>query len=80
MSTKPVQSPYRHFGCQAWPVPGEALRSLEWSLRYGDGALSETERLLAASVVDAYQELVANPTTIRNAIIQELRKGPGITE
>ena len=71
-------SPYRHFDRQCWPVPCEALEHLQWNLRYCEAnSLSVTDRLVAASVVAAYTSLIMKPSVRRNAIIHELRKGPG---
>jgi hypothetical protein len=37
----------------------------------------KSDCLVAASVITAYQELVRLPARKRDAIIRELRKGPG---
>lgn len=81
MSTK---SPFRHFDGMCWPAPGERLGEISWSLRYADfAALSSDEtkqaQLVAASVIDAYQELIHLPAKRRDAIIRELRKGPALS-
>jgi hypothetical protein len=67
--------PYRHFGGMCWPVPSPALGEVEWTMRYDDPLPSD--RMVAASVIDAFNELVRLPAKKRNAIIRELRKGPG---
>jgi hypothetical protein len=64
-------SPFRHFDGMCWPVPGPALSELDWRLRY---ALNQSDALVAAAVVSAFQELVRLPAKKRDAIIRELRK------
>lgn len=68
---------YRYFLGMCWPVPGDDMDELEWRLRYA-GELPMSDRLVAASVLDAYKELIRLPQLQRNARIRELRKGPGI--
>ena len=72
MASEPI---YRQFDGMCWPVPGEAMNELEWRQRYG-GDPSMSNRLVAASVLSAYSELVRLPQRQRNKIIAELRKGP----
>lgn len=70
---------YRHFEGMAWPVPGERLTELERLLRFADGTtvLTMSDRLVIASYLSAYRELVALPGKLRDARVRELRKGPG---
>ena len=72
-------APFRHFDGMCWPVPCERLHSLEHSFRYQPrGAVySMEDRLLAASVIAAYKDLIQKPNIRRNAICKELRLGPG---
>ena len=67
---------YRHFEGMVWPVPGERLDELEWLLRFSDSAVSMSDRLVIASYLSAYRELVALPGKLRDARVRELRKGP----
>jgi hypothetical protein len=69
---------YRHFEGMTWPVPGERLDELESALRFAErGAVfSMSERLVIASFLSAYRELVALPARVRDARVRELRKGP----
>jgi hypothetical protein len=69
---------YRHFEGMTWPVPGERLDELESALRFAErGAVfSISERLVIASFLSAYRELVALPARVRDARVRELRKGP----
>lgn len=73
-------SPFRSFGGMCWPAPGERLGEVSHALTYGGAASKEmqTTQLIGASVVSAYMELIRLPAKKRNAIIRELRKGPGI--
>lgn len=76
---RPVRpSPYRHFDGMTWPVPGERLDELETLLRFADrgAVLLMEDRLVIASYLSAYRELVALPSKLRDARVRELRKGP----
>jgi hypothetical protein len=68
---------YRNFDGMCWPAPGERLAEVANSLAHAV-AFAEMRRdlLVAASVIEAYRELILLPATKRNAIIRELRKGP----
>lgn len=66
---------YRHFDGMCWPVPGKCLNELEWATRYAS-SLTMSERMVAASVMSAFTELIRLPQRQRNKIIAELRKGP----
>jgi hypothetical protein len=72
-------APFRNFDGMCWPVPCERLGTLEHCLRYGheNTHFSMKDRLLAASVIAAYVDLIQKPNIRRNAICKELRKGPG---
>ena len=65
-----------------WPVPGKRLDQLEYALRYGSevAGFDMKDRLLAASVIAAYQDLVWSTNSKRNEVSRELRKGPGIAD
>ena len=69
---------YRHFEGMTWPVPGERLDELESALRFAErGAVfSMSDRMVIASFLSAYRELVALPARARDARVRELRKGP----
>lgn len=72
-------APFRNFDGMCWPVPCEQLDALEHCLRYDHEIthFSMKDRLLAASVIAAYLDLIQRPNIRRNAICKELRKGPG---
>lgn len=69
---------YRHFEGMTWPVPGDRLDELESALRFSEsGAVfSMSERMVIASFLSAYRELVSLPARVRDAMVRELRKGP----
>lgn len=60
------------FDGMSWPVPGERLDEVEHALRYGTP--SRSEMLLAASVLEAYRQMVTDPRTKREHVIRTLRK------
>ena len=57
-------------GRMSWPAL-DNLADLEWQLRYGN---PEAVRFAAASVVAAYQQMVRDPRTKRDAVIRCLRR------
>lgn len=69
---------YRHFEGMCWPVPGDRLDELERTLRFADrdAVLTMSDRLVIASFLSAYRELVALPGRLRDERVRELRKGP----
>lgn len=56
-----------------WPAVDASLSELEWRLRYAAGA-HLSDRLAAASVLDAYRELVNSTEVRRRVVIRALRK------
>lgn len=58
---------YTHFDGMAWPLPGET----SWRLRYNQP--SRSDALHAASIVEAYHELIRCPEKKRRKVIRELR-------
>ncbi len=73
-------TPYRHFNGQSWPAPSVELESITYKFRHlaPDHVFSMKDRLIAASAIDAYSELIGKSQANRNAIIKELRKGPNV--
>ena len=67
-------SPFVHFNETVWPIPGNRLRDLEHALRYTrkDHCFGIEDRLLAASVINAYIELVCQTQKRRNEIATNL--------
>jgi len=72
-------APFRNFHGMCWPVPCDRLADLEDSLRYNPKVATFTmeDRLLAASVIAAYKDLIWSTNKRRTIIARELRKGPG---
>lgn len=72
-------APFRNFNGMCWPVPCERLEDLEHSLRYKpiDAVFTMQDRLLAASVIAAYEDLIWSPNNRMIDIARHLRKGPG---
>jgi hypothetical protein len=64
---------YASFDDMCWPVPGERAGEVEWRLRYAPEALSRSDHLLAASIINAYRQMVGDPETKRRAVIRQLR-------
>jgi hypothetical protein len=71
---------FRIFKGMAWPTPSDTLTELAWSLRYQQSGhiFTMEERLVTADVLHAYADIVWKTRDRRNAIIRELRKGPGV--
>lgn len=67
---------YRSFDGMCWPAPSEKMGEISW--RATHGTPTRTDLLVAASVMNAYQELIGMSAKRRDKIIKELRKGPGI--
>jgi len=67
---------YRTFDGMVWPVPGDRLRNLEWTLRYG--ICDERDRFLAASVIAAYAQIIKDPSRKRESVIAQIKMGPNV--
>ena len=63
---------YKHFNGMCWPIPSRGMEELEWKLRYS--SITEGEKMVVASFLSAYRELINLPQKKRNEIIKELRK------
>jgi hypothetical protein len=62
-------------GGATWPTPmDDPDNPLEWRLRYAPAEIVVKDRFLAASIVNAYRELIALPATKRNKVIASLRR------
>jgi ribosomal protein L37E len=64
---------YAAFDGMTWPAAGEPTADLVYRLRYAKG-LTDSDRLVAASIVDAYLELVRCPREKREAVVRRLRE------
>jgi hypothetical protein len=69
---------YRTFNGMCWPVPGQDLGLLSYTLTYGTP--TKEELLVCASVINAYTGLVNMTATRRTDIVRELRLGPNGSE
>ena len=69
---------YREFDNMTWPAPSEALGEIAWRLTWQQGEISKTDRIIAASVISAYCQMVSDPETKRRKVIRELRQGPNL--
>lgn len=61
---------YLHFGGMAWPNPADP-NDIEWTLRYGEP--TREQLMVAASMVAAYKQLVADPQRTRNDKVGGIR-------
>ena len=73
---------FHTFDGMCWPLPGDEPDGdgLEWRLRYASGRLSDRDRLHAASIVNAYRELIRTTVMQRNRVLRELRTAVGKSE
>lgn len=70
-----VKCQYAQWGGMTWPTPMDHPDGgLSWRLRYASPEQLIKDRYHAASVVEAYRELIALPEKRRNAVIRQLRK------
>jgi len=66
---------YVAFDDMTWPTPMDHPDGgLEWRLRYASPEQLVKDRYLAASIVEAYRELITCPIKKRNAVIRVLRR------
>jgi hypothetical protein len=61
-----------------WPAPCKAMDELDWRLRHMPERVSHGDMVMAASIINAYRELVRCTVKRRNVVIRELRKGPNL--
>lgn len=67
-----------HDPAQGLTVPNprsERLAEIEWQLRYGEGALSREDRMLAASVIEGFRELAMGTHRQTHQLKRLARKG-----
>lgn len=68
---------FRKIEGMTWPAPSDALDDVQWRLRFSSPTKSDL--LVAAGVMAAYNQMVADPKSKRDMIVRELRKGPNLT-
>lgn len=62
------------FDGMTWPAACDRAGDVQWLLRYGPEALSMADRLVAASIVAAYCDLVTCDRDKRNRVVREVRR------
>lgn len=67
---------YRLIDCMTWPCPCADMSAVEWRLRHSTP--SQSDLMVAASVMAAYRQMVEDPTHKRQMIVRELRQGPNL--
>jgi hypothetical protein len=70
LKTKPLDL-FAQFDGMCWPKPSGDVADIGWKLRYG--TLTESERLTAASVIDAYVHLFNLPQKKRNERMKKIK-------
>ena len=63
---------YAFFDDMSWPVPGHWLDDTAHALRSGTAV--ESDLLLAASVISAYRQMIADPKYKREHVIRHLHR------
>jgi propanediol dehydratase small subunit len=71
-ATKTRNGLWARFDEMTWPLPGDRMREVEHALRYGTP--TREELLAAASVMQAYAQMVHDPRTKREHVIRTLRE------
>lgn len=66
-----------HFGGMSWPRPGEALTDLAYRMRYSPERVSPSDLLMAVSVLDAYDALIAKPAYRSREIVRVIKSVAG---
>jgi len=64
---------YTTFDSMCWPTPNEKTMEIGWNLRYANRELTKTERLIAASIFDAYRQMVTDTQKKRNQVCKVLK-------
>ena len=62
-----------HFDGMAWPIPDEKISDVNWRLRHQQGEISINDRLIAASILSAYADLIAKTNKERNHIVSNIK-------
>ena len=65
---------FKHFDGMAWPVPDSPCGEVAWRLKYATVPLEMDDRLHAASIIEAYREIIYCSDDKRKLIIKRLRK------
>ena len=65
---------FRKIEDMTWPAPSDALDDVQWRLRFS--APTKSDLRVAADVMAAYNQMIADPKCKRDLVVSELRKGP----
>lgn len=74
LNPEPRQDLYLSFESMTWPNPADPL-DVEWTLRYGTPTRAQLR--VAASMIMAYKQLVADSVRSRNAKVSALKNAIG---
>jgi len=64
---------FASFDGMCWPLPSERLGEIEYKMRY-DNVFTRSDMLIAASVLNAYRELVTCSAEKRRTVISGIRQ------
>jgi hypothetical protein len=64
---------YANFDGMVWPKPCDALDEVQWRLRY-HSEIDKGDRMVAASVMSAYNALVECTQKKRNYVVANIRR------
>lgn len=57
-----------------WPAVTKEITELEWTLRYANDSLTQTQCYVLASLVSAYVQMVNDPADKRNRVCRAIRR------
>lgn len=72
----PKRTGYRlvEVGGTRWPPTDERADAVEWKLRHAPEQLTASDRMVAASILAAYRELLFKPAAKQRAVLLALRQ------
>ncbi len=65
---------YAAFDGMSWPIPSVRIEDIAYKMTHNPKELTRGDMLLAASVLDAYRELVNCSDKKRRSVIQGIRR------
>ncbi len=57
-----------------WPSIKECITDIAWKLRWSPNSLTFQDKVVAASVISAYRDLVSTTQKKRNLVCREIQK------
>lgn len=57
-----------------WPSIGKDIHELAWKQRYSTQTITDNEKLIIASIMDAYCALIQKPSRARAKIISNIKR------